>query len=82
MLNTPLWLSLCLVAAVLFMFWRQYAMSRLLKRHAESIGNMDAWADATDERLDRVDWSGRRHAGSNDPRDKRREPLGKRRQAG
>lgn len=66
MLNTPLWLTLCLGAAVLFLLWRHHTMARLLKKHAESIGNMDAWADTTDERLDRLDWSGRRHAATND----------------
>lgn len=59
-LNTPLWLSLCLAAALLFMVWRQHAMARQLRQHSRSIGNMDAWADATDERLDRVDWSRQR----------------------
>lgn len=69
-LNTPLWLSLCLGAVLLFMIWRQYAMSRLLRQHARSISNMDAWADTADERLDRVDWQGQRMVAMNDARSK------------
>ena len=69
-LTTPLWLSLGLAAVLLFLIWRQYAMSRLLRQHAQSISNMDAWADSADERLDRVDWQGQRMVAMNDARSK------------
>jgi hypothetical protein len=67
-LSAPLWLCLCLAAAVLYMAWRLHSMSQLLRRHAQSIANMDAWADATDERLDRLDWAGQRRSGGIAPR--------------
>ncbi len=67
-LSAPLWLCLCLAAVVLYMAWRLHSMSRLLRRHAQSIANMDAWADATDERLDRLDWAGQRRIGGVAPR--------------
>lgn len=67
-LHAPLWLCLLLLAAVAYLLLRQHAMARLLKQHAQSIGNMDAWADVTDERLDRVDWMGQRQSAPGEPR--------------
>lgn len=68
LLHTPLWLSLCLAAAVLALLWRQHMMYRTLEQHSRFIGYMDDWADQADERLDRVDWSNRRQTPANDQR--------------
>lgn len=58
---TPLWvtaaLTLVLSTAVLALWLRQRTLTRILKRHARSIANMDDWADMIDERLERLDWT-------------------------
>lgn len=54
--SAPNWFVALLVAAIAIQFRRQWEMEQWLRLHQRSISNMDAWADVTDERLDRVDW--------------------------
>lgn len=64
----PSWVVVLLVIAIGVQFWRLAAVERRLRRHARSIANMDAWADVTDERLERVDWIKMRPKPANDTR--------------
>jgi len=48
---TPLWVSLCLLAALGAMAWQLRAMVRRADRHARSIAHMDEWADSVDDLL-------------------------------
>jgi hypothetical protein len=48
---TPAWLALCLLAACVVLFVQQRAIIRRLDSHAESIANMDSWADDVDAAL-------------------------------
>lgn len=57
---TPLWLSLCVIAAVAGLFWQQLMMVRRLNKHAESIAHMDEWADAVDHTLAQLEDRSRR----------------------
>ena len=66
----PSWVVALLVIALGVLFWRLSAVERKLRRHARSIANMDAWADVTDERLERVDWIKMRQKPANDARRK------------
>jgi len=70
---TPLWLTAALIlpllVLVLVLMWRLRAITRMLRRHARSIANMDDWADMIDERIERVDWS-RTARPSNEPQTK------------
>ncbi|MFN4141252.1 hypothetical protein [Aestuariivirga sp.] len=65
---TPNWLTVVAILLLVAVLARQHAMARRVARHARSIANMDAWADETDERLERVDWIKTRQRPANDTR--------------
>lgn len=52
---TPVWLSLCLIAACVALAWPIHAMTRRLDRHAQSIAHMDEWADDIDLALAQIE---------------------------
>lgn len=52
---TPLWLSLCLVAACATLAWQFYALQRRVDRHARSIAHMDDWADNVEHALRQIE---------------------------
>lgn len=58
--STPAWLTVCLLAAVIVLIWRQRAITRRLDRHAQSIANMDKWADEIDTTLTALEERSRR----------------------
>lgn len=59
---TPVWLSLCLIAACGGLAWQLYRTVKRIDRHAQSIGNMDEWADMVDQSLREMQDRGRRYA--------------------
>ena len=59
---TPVWLSLCLMAAFGTLAWQLRAIIQRIDRHAESIAHMDEWADTIDQSLQRIEDRSRRFA--------------------
>ena len=57
---TPVWLSLCVIAACGGLAWRLWLVTRRADRHARSIAHMDAWADSTDHALQQIEIRTRR----------------------
>lgn len=57
---TPIWLSLCLIAACAALAWQIHAAVKRLDRHAESIAHMDDWADSIDQTLAQIEQRNRR----------------------
>lgn len=57
---TPLWLSLCLIAALAGVAWQMRKMMKRMDRHAESIAHMDDWADSVEQTLKEMEERGRR----------------------
>ena len=57
---TPVWLSLCLIAACGALFWQVRMMMKRIDRHAESIAHMDDWADSVDQTLTQIEERTRR----------------------
>ena len=70
--QAPNWAVAVLIVVVVAQLWRHAELERVLRRHARSITNMDAWADDTDERLERIDWIKKRQKPANDTRRKLR----------
>lgn len=58
--STPLWLSLCLLAACIALAWQLHLAVKRLNRHAESIAHMDEWADSVDQSLAQFEERSRR----------------------
>lgn len=57
---TPVWLSLCVIAACAVLAVELRALMRRVDRHARSIAHMDDWADSVDHALRRIEVRGRR----------------------
>jgi hypothetical protein len=57
---TPVWLSLCLIAACAALAWQIYTAAKRLDRHAQSIAHMDDWADSIDHSLAQIEERNRR----------------------
>lgn len=57
---TPIWLGICILAAIGALFWQMVMMGRRLDRHAKSIAHMDEWADAVDHTLGQLEERSRR----------------------
>lgn len=58
---TPVWLTLCLIAACAALAWQFYRTVKRIDRHAQSIAHMDEWADLVDDTLRQME-RGRRMA--------------------
>lgn len=57
---TPLWVSLCIIAACGAVFWQLRQMTKRMDRHAESIAHMDEWADTVEQSLTQIEERSRR----------------------
>lgn len=57
---TPVWLTLCLIAAIGAAAWQLRVAVQRLNRHAESIAHMDEWADSVDQTLAQIEERARR----------------------
>ncbi|WP_421693524.1 hypothetical protein [Aestuariivirga sp.] len=57
---TPVWLSLCLIAALGGVFWQLRQMMKRMDRHGESIAHMDEWADTVEETISQLEDRSRR----------------------
>lgn len=66
---SPVWLSLCLIAACAALAWQIHAMTKRLDRHAQSIAHMDDWADGIDLTLAQVEERQRKPYAAVGPRD-------------
>ena len=58
--GTPVWLSLCVIAACAALAWQFRVMVKRVDRHAKSIAHMDEWADAVDQSLAQIEERNRR----------------------
>lgn len=57
---TPVWLSLCIIAACAGLAWQLYMTVKRIDRHAQSIAHMDEWADVVDDTLKQLESRNRR----------------------
>ena len=57
---TPVWLSLCVIAALVAVAWQLWRIIQRIDRHAQSIAHMDEWADVVDHTLTRIEERTRR----------------------
>ena len=57
---TPVWLSLCVIAACAALAWQIRMLTRRVDRHARSIAHMDEWADSVDHTLQQIEGRARR----------------------
>jgi hypothetical protein len=57
---TPVWLSLCVIAALGAVAWQLWRTIKRIDRHARSIAHMDEWADVVDQSLTRIEERTRR----------------------
>lgn len=64
---TPVWLSLCLLAACAGLALRLWRITQRIDRHARSIAHMDEWADMVDDKLTRIEDRARRSASLRPP---------------
>lgn len=59
---TPAWLSICLLLALIALFWQFRLLTKRVDNHAESIAHMDEWADDVEEAISGLEEKAKRMA--------------------